>query len=227
MVSCAAVFCVLLWAQYCLYGVFDDWWYLRFLLAAAPFVFTAIAACAATLSGSRVVGFVIVGAAIGAPAVVAFTRGYYVLDFGRSQSCYPAAARVVDRVTEPDSLILGMQYNGAVQYYSGRMTLRYDYLHPDWLKPAVAWLAERGHHPYALLEGWEVEAWRKRFGSAGVIGRLDLQPIRAIAGPQGLVLYDLLASGPEAPRTVAAIESDYDCRPPASPPPFSWSAPAR
>jgi hypothetical protein len=66
-----------------------------------------------------------------------------------------------------------------------------------WLDRAVAWFAARGAHPYALLEDWEVDDFRRRFGGVNAIGRLEMTPILQYNGPPTIYLYDLLRpSGP-------------------------------
>lgn len=218
-----ALFTALLWVQYLWYGVFDDWWYLRFLLGAFPFLFIGlgVAGRAIVRRLHPALRGVIIAAVLVGPIVPALARDRYAFDLGRSQSYFVTAARVAATATDPSSVIFAMQQSGSLRFYAGRMTLRYDNLDPRWLERAVAWLAERGAHPYALLEAWEVDDWRRRFGAFGSIGRLEMRPIRTFARPEGMVLYDLLATGPETPRVVRATPGDYECRPPAPAPSFS------
>ena len=203
--------------------------YLRFLLSVFPFLFLALA-----VLGTRVrtalppwLAVPLVTTALVAPIGWGVSQGHYLMDLGWSQAAYKTTARAVDQVTEPGSVVFAMQHSGSVRFYAGRVTLRYDYLDPAWLARAVTWMAERGHHPYALLEAWEVDAWRRRFGESSALARLDFQPIRRFQKPDGMVFYDLLAPGPDVPRLVAPVASDYECRAPAANRTFAWSAPSR
>lgn len=219
-----ALLAMVLWVEYCFYGVFDAWWYLRFLLPALPFVLLGLAQLAARVSSGR--GLIVTTLMVLAVVALA-VRGLSVssdrwaFDLRRGSSQFVVAARVVEGVTEPTSVIFSMQHAGSLRHYAGRMTLRYDFLDPAWLDQAVAWLAERDVHAYALLEEWEVDAWRSRFGQRTRLGPLDLRPIRVVEGSSGIALYDLLASGPETPRHVTTTTRDLDCQPPAPRPTFA------
>jgi hypothetical protein len=219
-----ALLSMVLWVEYCFYGVFDAWWYLRFLLPTLPFVLLALAQLAARAAGGRglVVRTLIVLAVVAlAVRGLSVASDRWVFDLRRGSSQFVVAARVVEGVTEPTSVIFSMQHAGSLRHYAGRMTLRYDFLDPAWLDPAVAWLAERKIHPYALLEAWEAEAWRTRFGQHARLGPLGFRPIRVFEGSSGIALYDLLASGPETPRLVSTTARDLDCQPPAPRRPFA------
>ena len=54
--------------------------------------------------------------------------------------------------TPPNSVLLTSERSGSMRYYGGRVTLRYDLLHPEWLDRAVAWLTTRGVRVYAVLD---------------------------------------------------------------------------
>lgn len=217
MVACIALFGLLLWTQYCFYYVFNDWWYLRFLLAAAPFVFIGLAAAGAAIGSvvPRWVTVPVICLALAAPVLLGSIRRLYNFDARQGEAHYATSARMVSSVADRASVIYSMQHSGSVRYYAGRMTLRYDYLDPGELERSVQWFVDRGIHPYAALEWWEIEAWRQRFGDGSALARLDLPPIRQSAKLKGMVVYDLLAPGRAEPRVVAMTAADLACRPPA------------
>lgn len=222
MVGCMMLFAAGVWAHYCLYGVFDAWWYLRFFLPALPMVFIALSHALSIGAGSHRfarAAIVVVVIATGVRNVM-FATERYAFDMRLGSSQFITAARVVEAVTGPDDVIYSMQHSGSLRHYAGRTTVRYDFLDPAWFDRSIRWLNERGVHSYALLDSWEAAAWRERFGAQGAVGRLDIRPIRVFEGPSGMALYDLLSSGPETPRRVAIAARDLDCQPPAQAPDF-------
>lgn len=225
MVWCLLGFTLALWIQYLAYGVFDAWWYLRFLLPSIPFVLIGFThACMAVSRRNHrlhtAVGVIVV--ALGVNGVVfAQNKNAFYMRGGNSQ--FFTAARVVRAVTDPSAVVLSMQHSGSLRHYAGRMTMRYDLLESEWLDASVAWFAERGIHAYALLDAFEVPAWRTRFAGQR-LGPLDFNPIREFEGSSGMALYDLLSPGPAEPRKVSIAPGDLDCQPPASPPAFPLMA---
>ena len=63
------------------------------------------------------------------------------------------------------------------------MTLRFDLLDEAWLDRAAGWMAAHGHHPYVLLEEWELPLFQKRFAAKNALGALDLAPVMAYHAP--------------------------------------------
>ncbi len=116
---------------------------------------------------------------------------------------YAAVAHVVRARTERNAAIYSMQHSGSLRYYGARMTLHFVWLNPSWLDRSVSWLNERGAHPYAVLEGWEVKQFRERFGERNTTGTLSMTPVMVY---NDVYLFDLLAppGSPSAGMEVAA-----------------------
>jgi hypothetical protein len=176
---------------YLFYLAFDDWWYLRFLLPAFPFVMVAAAAGLARLARfapepwrPAIIVFVLV-AIVASQSRTAINRGAYDLQAGEYH--YITAARAVDARVPANAMVICMQHSGSLRYYGHRPTLRWDWLPPDWLDRAVASLEAHGYRPYLLLEDWEVPRFRARFAGSAVARLLD-RPI-AVVSP-GVALYD-------------------------------------
>ena len=131
------------------------------------------------------------------------------------------AAAMATAHTERDALMLSMQHSGSVRYYGARMSLRYDWLDPAWLDRSVAWLAARGHPVYALLDGWEIDAVRRRFAGQAKAGGLDA-PIAVYRGTGVVYLFDLTCPLAEHSATVTVVDSfaPRACVPPAPWVPF-------
>jgi Dolichyl-phosphate-mannose-protein mannosyltransferase len=178
-------------AAYLFWLVFDAWWYLRFLLSAWPAIFVTTAWLLAWPSGRTFTS-------LGTAAVLClglyglwYAHHVGIFDLGEGDRRYVAAARLVNGATPANSLIISMQHSGTVRYYGSRMTLRYDYLEPRWLDPAVTWLVERGVHPYFLLDDWEVPEFQKRF-AASELGKLNVARVFEYQSNPKVFLYDPL-----------------------------------
>jgi len=203
-------------AGYLFWLVFDAWWYLRFLLSAWPAIFITIAWLVAWPSGRSFNRW-------GLAVVVAlglyglwFANRVGIFDIGEGDRRYVAAARLVANATPANSLIFSMQHSGTVRFYGSRMSLRYDYLEPRWLDPAVRWLVERGVHPYFLLDDWEVPEFQKRF-AASELGKLNVARVFEYQSNPKVFLYDPLQ--PDRPGEKTAIFSSETVRVPSCPEP--------
>jgi hypothetical protein len=204
VVVMAALFVAGLWLFYCVYLVFDDWWYLRFLLAGWPFVMIGVAAVLTPLLTGRALWRAVaclIVFAIGAHGVQIAVRQTFA-DFSRSELKYATVGRLVAARTPPNSVVVSMQHSGSIRYYGGRMTFRYDNLDPRWLDRTVAWLNDHGAHPYALLEEWEIENVKKRFADQATIARFDDPPMATYPDGGGVHLFDLLPSGSHGPTEI-------------------------
>jgi hypothetical protein len=199
---------------YLIYHSYEPWWYLRFLLPAWPALFIGTAVvCDRLRSRGR-------GAAAAAAAVVlaagifglytARARGVFAI--GDEERRYVTVARLIASATEPNAVVLTGLHAGTLRYYAGRETVRFDVLDPAWLDRAVAWLEERGRHPYILVEDWEHPPFNARFGPANALGHLALTPMLAWQSTRvrgWVFLYDPVRRdrptqrpGPEVERTV-------------------------
>jgi hypothetical protein len=207
--------------SYALYQPFDAWWYLRFLLPMWP-VAMLFAAAAVMAAVNRIPNRV---AAVGVallPAWVALAiaNERTVFDLGRTERRYVDVGRFVAGHTEPDAVLLSVQHSGSIRFYAGRLTLRFTVLDPAWLDRAVEYLQSIGRHPYFVLDGDEVEAFRRRFGASSQLGRLEWQPL-AVLG-QTVSIYDPAARTGAPPLAIAQTRGTrvwLNCDPPQSWPP--------
>jgi hypothetical protein len=209
----AALFVFSTWAQYVVYVVFDEWWYLRFLLTAWPFMMVGAGVVAmgiwhpgGRLARTAVVAGVVLQLLFQTGVVVEMPAFDQWHGQWRMERRYITAAQTVQRLTPPNSVILSMQHSGTVRYYGSRMTLRYDHLDPRWLDRAVAWLDNRGAHPYLIVESWELSEVVRRFAGSDTVATLAGPPVAVYDEPGLLFLYDL--RGP--PATPAVIVTGID-----------------
>lgn len=166
-------------ALYCGYLVFESWWYLRFMLPMWPAlaVTTAIGLVWLWEHPQRWAraSAVAVALAVMTHGVV-FAVQHDSFTIGLTESRYPAVARVVSGVTDPDAAIITLQHSGTVRYYGGRITLRWDFIEPEQLDPALRWLSAHGHRPYLLLDKFELEKFRDRFAGYSEIADVRWTP---------------------------------------------------
>jgi hypothetical protein len=187
---------------YLSYFLFDEWWYLRFLLPGlgAFFVLVAVGLIDIARRVSRPWGQV--AAAIVFLLMLKHATGYALAHsggFGALQAGehrYPDVGAVVSAALPDNAVVFTMQHSGSLRFYGGRMTLRYDWVEPEWAARAVPELERMGLHPYLVIEDWEVPDVQKHFA---------LAPDRALPWPQlhenGYVsLYDMATNPAPQPR---------------------------
>ena len=182
-------------AGYLPYTVFDDWWYLRFLLPAIPLVLVLMLAAIHTaveraLSGalrgpakvrttfSRAT--VAVTALVLAVLFVREARDRQAFDLARLESRFVRAGTYVAQRLPANAFIVTSWQSGSVRFYAGRPTLAWDGLDPAWLDRAVAFARAGGLEPYLLFERWEERLFRERFATSP-LGALDWPPAVEIA----------------------------------------------
>ena len=181
-------------ACYLPYAVFNDWWYLRFLLPAiAILLVLAMAVVDALLHRWREPLWLArhralsprCGAIALAIVVCVFfvreARHRSVFDLQRLEARYQRAGLYVDTRLPPRALIITSWESGSIRYYGHRNTLVWDALDPGWLDRALAYVRTRGYQPYLLFERWEEPLFRQRFAGNAIAG-LDWPPAAEIAG---------------------------------------------
>ena len=67
------------------------------------------------------------------------------------------------RAALANAVVIAGLHAGSIRYYSGRLTLRYDWLEPGWLDESIRVLAAKGYRPYIALEDGEEAPFRQRF----------------------------------------------------------------
>jgi hypothetical protein len=220
----AGAWIAIVFLSYLFYQPFDAWWYLRFLLPAWPVVMVwAAAACMSAFAGVETSRRRV---AVGVLVAVLAARGVQtsasrdVFDLARGERRYIDVARFVASHTDPDAVLLSVQHSGSIRLYTGRLTLRFVVLRPEWLDRTVEHLQSIGRHPYFVLDGAEVDAFRSRFASASRLGRLDWPPVATLGAV--VSIYDPLARADVPSLAIARTRGSRGwlrCEPPQSWPP--------
>lgn len=208
------LFVVAMWVMYSLYIVFDEWWYLRFLLPTWPFlmigmgtVFAAIASRGRAATAAVTVAVIVLGV-----HQVAIAEGRFVFDLWKNERRYVTVAREVRRMTDRTSAIFSMQHSSSIRYYGGRVSIRYDAMEPPWIDRSVDWLATRGIRSYLLVDDWEIPWLRERFPGRRIIERLDEPPLLHYQGTSQVYLFDLTAPRDPTVPTVDVVDTYENTR---------------
>jgi hypothetical protein len=161
---------------YCFYLPYDTWWYTRFLLPAIPSIILGTvlflrAKCIPPSPRWRVIAIVTMLAAV-LFIQVRIVRKFHVLKFAEGEQVYLESANLARERVPANGIILTMQQSGALFYYSGKTSLRYDMLTPELFDTYRAKAAAKGLRFYALVDDWELpELKAKTTGSWVPIGK--------------------------------------------------------
>ena len=185
VVALLGVFAIVNVACYLPYVVFEDWWYLRFLLPALPLV-AVLTVATIDAAASRVSRRTAAAVTAAVTLTIAVTLVYRARDrqvfhLAQLESRYVRAGDYVARRLPANALVVTALESGSVRYYSGRRTLVWDMLDPAWLDRALVFVREQGYEPFLLFERFEEQPFRERFTSSA-LGRLDWPPMAEIGG---------------------------------------------
>ena len=111
-----------------------------------------------------------------------------------------------------------MLHSGSLRFYTGRLTVRWDWLDEPWLERAPADLESIGYRPFAVLEGWEIPEIRKRLG-LGADAPLPWRIQARMTGPVEITVYDMGPgpSGSVVERIEPTAPRVFECEPPKAP----------
>jgi hypothetical protein len=124
--------------------------------------------------GRGALAAVVVAAITWHTASLAFDRGAATV-WEAEQRYAEAGAYVVSSLPERAAL-LAMQHSGSARFYSGRITVRYDFIERNDLDRVLGDLRRLGYQPYFLLDDAEEADFRRRFSGGSSSGALDWAP---------------------------------------------------
>jgi hypothetical protein len=184
-------FSAALYACYAFYLPFDSWTYLRFLLPAIALILMLAAACVLQLSArlSSSLAKVIVAALF----VLLLAWRWETTGLKPpppNERRYAVIGEYVRDQLPPNAIVLSIIHSGSVRYYSGRTTLRWDWLPAEWLERSLAFLRSNGYRPLLLIEDWERSQYMERFATQTKIGSLDWPPIATYHGNVRADIFD-------------------------------------
>ena len=180
-----------LFASYAFYLPFDNWTYLRFLLPAIPLLLILSSVVILQLSQrlpSRASRWVAAAACLAVMAWRWDSAGMQPPP--PNERRYAVVGEFVRDALPQNAILLSMQHSGSLRYYSGRLTLRWDLLPPEWLEPGLTFLRANGYRPFLLLEESEQPQFSERFAAHTKLGALDWQPVATYSGEIRTDIFD-------------------------------------
>jgi Dolichyl-phosphate-mannose-protein mannosyltransferase len=187
---------------YIAYVAYDEWWYLRFLLPGLGVFFALVAVGLWTIADRvpRPWGRVLATAILA--LILWHSIGFVAAQnmfgpFKASEHRYADLGAFIAKQFEPDAVFFAMQHTGAIRYYGGRHTLRYDLLSKDWATRAPAAIESLGLHPYLAIDDAELPDVRKAFRLAA--DGPPPWPLVARMNTFGVSIYDLGTRPSSAP----------------------------
>jgi hypothetical protein len=179
----------LLAATYLAYTVFDDWWYIRFLLPALPIliVFSVAVALAAAPRARSLVAIGICVALV--PWHVHVARARQVFDLQALESRFVLTGRYAADSLPAPAVVLSVQQSASIRYHGRRDTIAWDAVPPGALDATIERLGARGRVPFIALEEFEEPRFRARFAGQR-LGALDWPPLVQIRAPVHVRIYD-------------------------------------
>jgi hypothetical protein len=174
---------------------FDEWPYVRFMLPGIPLLLIAALGCLRSAKEHFAPPYSVVLLTFVVPLVFAWeltaAKSLGAFTIGSDLEHGVVVARDVSELTPEGSVLFSMFHSGSARYYGNRMTVRYDWLPEDALDSAVDILSTRGLRSYFLLESWEIELARQRFGAHSAAGRFDQPPVKQWSFSNGMAaLYE-------------------------------------
>jgi len=210
-VALAWIFFLATAGSYIAYSQFEEWWYLRFLLPGLGAFYVLMAVGLTILAGLVARPWGKISAAVIVLLIVKSTTGF-ALDksiFGplkRSEHRYADVAEFINHALPENAVVLAMQHSGNVRIWGGRLTLRYDFIDPEWAPRVVPELEQEGLHPYLTIDDWEEPDVKRHLGLAAD-RPLPWPYIARMRDSGGVTIYDLATTrAPAAP--VVALEPE-------------------
>lgn len=228
MVVAGALFVAGLVTIYLYYTVFDSDGYLRFLLPAWPFVMLGLAHVlllpVSLLRSNRPVLRWVAADLVAAAAVWLGGRGISATQEDRDtlrarEARYVTVATRLREISSDNAIVLAIQHSGSIRYYAGRITLAWEALPPPWLDKGIAWMLERGMHPYAVLEDWELRNLRTQYAGQASVALFE----KPIVQHALVYVFDLKPDPSRPVQTEIIDAADVSCRPPAPLPIVKWA----
>jgi hypothetical protein len=169
IVGVCLLLAAIVFASYASYSQFEAWWYLRFLLPA--FGALAVLMAAGIVSIARTIpqpfGRIVAVAALGMMILttVSFAAGKEVFGGLRAgEQRYIDIAEFAADHLPANAALFAVQHGGSLRFYTGRLTLRFDWVRKEWAAGVPAAIERAGYHPYLIVDDWEIPQVRTQFG---------------------------------------------------------------
>ena len=129
-------------ATYFAYIVFDDWWYIRFLLPALPllliFMTLGLFAIATRLSRAHGRRGAMIACALLASWYLDVAARRHAMDLRMLEARFRVTGEYAGRALPANAIVLAVQHSGSVRFYGGKPTLAWDGIEPSALDSVIA-----------------------------------------------------------------------------------------
>jgi hypothetical protein len=104
---------------------------------------------------------------------------------------WPVIGEFVRDELPQNAIVFAMIHSGSARYYSGRQTLRWDWVPNEQLEASLAFFRAKGYEPFLLIEDWERKQYTERFGPYTKLGTLDWPPTASYGGPTRADIFNM------------------------------------
>ena len=126
---------------------------------------------------------------------VRYANDHAAFGFREGERKYSAVGEYIGRRLPERAVIICMQHSGSIRYYSGRLTIRYDWIPTNRLDNVIEQLRALGYHPYIVLEAAEMGAFEQRFQEDSRLGTLNWTPRAQLRHASDIKIYDPADNG--------------------------------
>jgi hypothetical protein len=169
MLGACVLICAVTFASYVSYSQFEVWWYLRFLMPAfgafAVLLASGVMAIARAIPQpiGRVAAASLLYLMIATTVSFANDKGV----FGRlraGERRYVDVGEFAGDHLPGNAILFATQHSGSLRFYSGHLTLRFDWVQKEWAAGVIPEIERAGYHPYLIADDWEIPQVRFQFG---------------------------------------------------------------
>ena len=203
--ACAAL-CVAALASYLSYSQFEVWWYLRFLMPAFAAFAVLIAAGVVAIARTVPPPYGRTAAAVALSLMVTTTVSFATARgvFGGLRAAerrYIDVGEFAGERLPSNAILFAVQHSGSLRFYSGHLTLRFDWVQKEWAAGVSGGIERLGFHPYLIADDFEIPQVRSQFGLAEE-APLPWPVVARMRDLGGLTVYDM-ATRPEGAQPMA------------------------
>jgi hypothetical protein len=205
IVACAAIGAAVL-ASYLSYSQFEVWWYLRFLMPAfgafAVLIAAGVVAIARTVPQpyGRIAAAAVLWLTVTTTVSFAVGRGVFGGLRAVERRYVDVGEFAGDRLPS-NTILFAVQHSGSLRFYSGHLTLRFDWVQKEWAAGVSDGIERLGYHPYLIADDFEISQVRSQFGLAEE-APLPWPIVARMRDLGGVTVYDM-ATRPEAAQPIA------------------------
>jgi hypothetical protein len=193
-------------ASYLSYSQFEVWWYLRFLMPAfgafAVLIAAGVVAIARTVPQpyGRIAAAAVLWLTVTTTVSFAVGRGVFGGLRAVERRYVDVGEFAGDRLPS-NTILFAVQHSGSLRFYSGHLTLRFDWVQKEWAAGVSDGIERLGYHPYLIADDFEISQVRSQFGLAEE-SPLPWPIVARMRDLGGVTVYDM-ATRPEAAQPIA------------------------